>query len=384
MMEKGFGTGYKELKMGSYKLLTENKNLLTLIKIRLVKPKTHLALITVKLDLDFEETVADSMLLLDYAARHGIAIDNAIKQNVIKTDLKIKANDNLTEDEHLKFWDSFTTLAKALRPVTSISIKYTLGKSVTGLARRKHQVPIYVILSLIFLVILLIVQIFWVGGKTLAADVSESLNNFYRTQKEIIDKEENIPNKITTAEIDALYLQLREVFARLTSDHQSLHAWNMIWAAKIPFIEPPFTEKPYKTYDAATKANIDLASAKLFLDAAYKYLLPLLYGLLGASFYVLRTISFEIKTWTFTEQSSISYLLRLTLGPLAGLATGLLLIGTLEVSNTGNATAETINLLSKSVAIGPLAAAFVAGYGVELIFSTMDRIISAFTRQGTV
>ncbi len=339
-----------------------------------------------KLGLNFNETVEDSMLLLDYAARQGISLDDAVKQSVIKTDLKIASNTELTEAERIEFWDAFTALAKALQPVTSTSIKCTRGESVKGLARRSYQVPIYVVLSLFFLAFLLAAQVFWVGGKTLATDVHASLSRFYSIQKQIIEKEAEIRGKdFTTAEIDSLYLQLREVFARLTSDHQSLNAWNMMWAS-FPFMEPPFTKAPYETYDAATKANIDLASARLFLDATYKYLLPLLYGLLGACFYVLRTVSFEIKTWTFTAQSSISYLLRLTLGPLAGLAAGLLLIdtGISEVGNAGNAAGiTTTELLSELANFGPLAAAFVAGYGVELIFEIMDRIIGAFTRRGT-
>ncbi len=96
------------------------------------------------------------------------------------------------------------------------------------------------------------------------------------------------------------------------------------------------------------------------------YLLPVLYGLLGASVFVLRSITREISNVTFSEESNRSYLLRLALGTLAGLIIGWFVFLLPAQSVVGS--------------ISPLALAFLVGYNIEIVFSLMDRLIEVFTR----
>ena len=42
--------------------------------------------------LDFAEAVDDSILLVDYAARHGIAVDEKIKKTLISVDEAVKTD----------------------------------------------------------------------------------------------------------------------------------------------------------------------------------------------------------------------------------------------------------------------------------------------------
>ena len=58
------------------------------------------------------------------------------------------------------------------------------------------------------------------------------------------------------------------------------------------------------------------------LQTIQTYILPLLYGLLGAYAYVLIQISKEIKLLTYLEALNVNYRLRLQLGALSGLAVG--------------------------------------------------------------
>jgi len=106
-----------------------------------------------------------------------------------------------------------------------------------------------------------------------------------------------------------------------------------------------------------------LDSAKTTLDRLNRIVLPLLFGLLGSYSYLLRNISLEIRAQQFAPHSSLHHIARLSLGALAGIASTWLL------------TPQQIGL-SSSVPIWVLA--FVAGYGTELVFAFMDRIISAF------
>lgn len=128
----------------------------------------------------------------------------------------------------------------------------------------------------------------------------------------------------------------------------------------------------YKVGDAnsveATNDNL-LATSRLKLEILSTYLLPLLYGLLGACAYVLRSVTAEVKAEVFSRTSDVSYRLRLMLGLVAGLSIGWFL----------HPTEKDAGLLAS---LSPLALAFVAGYSVELLFAALDRIVNAFSSKG--
>jgi hypothetical protein len=90
----------------------------------------------------------------------------------------------------------------------------------------------------------------------------------------------------------------------------------------------------------------------------------MLYGLLGACAYVLRQLSDEIGKLTYANDARVRYALRLNIGLLAGLA-----VGWFVRPGAGDAAL---------VSLSPLALAFVAGYGCELFFVLLDRIVQAF------
>jgi hypothetical protein len=100
------------------------------------------------------------------------------------------------------------------------------------------------------------------------------------------------------------------------------------------------------------------------------YLLPLLYGLLGAYAFVLRTLNDDIKQMLYSSESDIKYVLRIHLGALAGLAVGLFFVP------------EDTTSAYLPITLSPLALAFLAGYSVEFFFSAADRFISGLTQRG--
>jgi len=92
------------------------------------------------------------------------------------------------------------------------------------------------------------------------------------------------------------------------------------------------------------------------------YILPLLYGVLGASSYILRALSQQIKAVTFSDESRVQNPVRMSLGALAGIMVGFLL-----------PTDETTTFLGS---VSPLALAFLVGYNIELFFSFMDFLLN--------
>jgi hypothetical protein len=93
--------------------------------------------------------------------------------------------------------------------------------------------------------------------------------------------------------------------------------------------------------------------------AGYNAIVPMLLGALGAATYVVRYISDQISATTFSTTSPIRHIMRIALGALAGVVIG---FGGI-VTGSGLSSA---------------ALAFIAGYAVEPVFSTLDGIAEKF------
>ncbi len=104
-------------------------------------------------------------------------------------------------------------------------------------------------------------------------------------------------------------------------------------------------------------------AAQFVLVILQSYLLPLLYGILGAETSVLRSLSREIESVTYSEKAGVQHLLRISLGALAGIMVGWF---SFLLPN------ETVSFFGS---VSPLAIAFVVGYNIELFFSLMDAAI---------
>jgi hypothetical protein len=109
-----------------------------------------------------------------------------------------------------------------------------------------------------------------------------------------------------------------------------------------------------------TVAQVELDLATSFAGG---FLLPLLYGMLGAIAFVMRRLSDETLSGE-ARTLKRRYSLRVPIGALSGLAAGWLL-----QPSAGSVTSS----------LSPFALAFVAGYSADLVFAAMDRIVAAFS-----
>jgi hypothetical protein len=100
--------------------------------------------------------------------------------------------------------------------------------------------------------------------------------------------------------------------------------------------------------------------ANLIVGVLGAYILPILFGSIGAVAYIIRTISEQIRGSTFSSSSPTRHIMRTALGAMAGLVVGL------------------FSDLSTKLSLPPLAVAFLAGYGVEALFSMFDNFIAKF------
>ena len=138
--------------------------------------------------------------------------------------------------------------------------------------------------------------------------------------------------------------------------------WMCAWS------ETDLKRQQTQTAPDETYLSNELFMAAVARDRMAQIILPMLLGLLGAYSYVLRNLSLDIQNRSFAPGSAIHHVVRLSLGALAGIASGWLL------------KPEDVTSFSS---LPSWALAFVAGYSVELVFAAMDRIVGAFTTRSS-
>lgn len=98
----------------------------------------------------------------------------------------------------------------------------------------------------------------------------------------------------------------------------------------------------------------------LILGVIGSFVLPILFGTIGAVAFIIRSTSDQIRNSTFSSTTPIRNVMRVALGALAGVVVGL------------------FTDLSAQLSLSPLAIAFLAGYGVEAVFSMFDGLTQKF------
>ncbi|HYG90309.1 MAG TPA: hypothetical protein VD978_29085 [Azospirillum sp.] len=113
-----------------------------------------------------------------------------------------------------------------------------------------------------------------------------------------------------------------------------------------------------------------LTNTRHFLEL---FILPALYGALGACAFVLRRFSYEQQQGAILDDSGIRYGLRISIGVIAGLAIHWL-IRPAEGADAAHASASVSAALQH---LSRYALSFVAGYGSEIVFNILDRLVAA-------
>lgn len=338
------------------------------------------------------EHVQDAQLMLTYASEEGLHIDHAIITDIVHS-RHCLINKTFDQEKEIIFWNAFNALSQKIQPVSISSIKATkVRKGIFKKSDAAWTVFVYQGLTLLVLITLLLIQIYWLVGSITIAQVAKSqsfqeeikrLSDLTKTQVELskyiqknycerigelFDKYEDKQNDV---KVDArMHYQIIEIWyipisflARWIGKIFSVNSNNPLYIIKSP------DDDSYLRYIKIRQ------SVQLILQPIQEYILPLLYGWIGALAYVLRSINREIKQITYTHQSKEHYRLRAQLGALSGLAVGWFISVDPEYYTT-NSSFSFGNL-------SPLALSFLAGYSVELLFSAMDKIVEAFSAKPT-
>lgn len=325
--------------------------------------------------------VEDTEVLLDYASSRGIALPQEVVKALVnsKTLLTGDVNSPATFDQQAAFWDAREKLADAVRPVTIASLKATtqtlgrhgrVGNLIDRLFGEAHftraDLAVHLFRRWAFwaLLVLLVVQVYWVVGSHLTQEITPILQQVQENGRQQDDLRAS-GKGADAPELQALEAQVIAREKEMAFRFEILRKWNSVW--RIPLtaagLIPPLPDSAHEpAYEALKKAMLIAGFTSHGLE---RYILPLLYGFLGACLYVLRTLANDIKTQAYTPDLNTLYRLRVYMGTLAGL----IVIWFLPV----------VEAEPRYKSLTPFALAFLAGYSVDLLFALLDKLISAFS-----
>ena len=102
------------------------------------------------------------------------------------------------------------------------------------------------------------------------------------------------------------------------------------------------------------------------------YVMPILYALLGSMAFVLRRHGDRLSAQLLTPRDRPANHIRLLLGVVIG--------GCIGLFYSGSPVSQTTGLLGVATTLSAAALAFLAGYGVEATFKTLDALIAHIFR----
>jgi hypothetical protein len=333
--------------------------------------------------------IRDAQVLLGYASQRSAPLDEEIVRTLVESG-SAHASGSMTDKQETAFWIALNTLAASVSPVSVRSLRATddaEGARRTGLRRylaggspARSAVRWYTFYALSTLILLLLFQIYWLFGTSITSDILKTNQKFMEAQAQerklertatdaqvkakAVSAEAPVRSSALDPDLPAVQAQVSNLRLQRDSSHELLSLWSWPWQGLASALDGREDDGAFADAVIGTD-TARLQTSLIVLEVFQRYILPLLYGLLGTCVFVLRTLSSEIRMRTYSDASHIGFRIRLYLGMLGGMVFAWF------------ATPESANGLFMS--LSPFAVAFLAGYSVELLFAVMDRFLGAFT-----
>jgi hypothetical protein len=301
------------------------------------------------------DAVRDADILIDYVSTHRTTLDSGAVEDVLKLKSELQRGEP-TVGVEIAFWLAINALSNAALPATprTIRLSNTSSENSTTFVRvfskavSRHRLATFIF----FILALIFNSYLFIASRTLAdiADINTKIDEGTATQRALdttISALTPIPNH--NAEQSK---QLADAKAEKTKVAQQLAKLEQRAQSSVYILNklvPQLSNSP-KTAEITLNYITNIISLTI---------LPILMGGLGACVFVVRKISDLVKLSAYEPETSIGFRLRIYLGCIAGLI----------VAQFGIFTDKTLP---------PLAFAFLAGYGIDMFFSALDRLVGAF------
>lgn len=342
-------------------------------------------------------------MALAYAAEHGVAVEGSIMKTIAQS-AENERQQSWTPDLEAAFWSAFQALAKSIAPVTIQSIRASsaafgrrllLGR-IMGLGGKHSAASIsamrFRIWAIIALALLLTAQAYWISTSTAITEFDRYLSRIETLNKSLDERIQTLASQGAKIETDPKIVELKSRISALRADiafaaglFENIGIGVGVAKQRKTTLDGETDLDKQFAYVVILRNEIEFVASILSL-----YVLPLLYGFIGACAYVLRNLSDEIRAVSYTESSDIDYRLRIYLGAVAGFVIALFLApntgatpgvvqGAAGAAAGAASPVEGAGPLVSLQQISPFALSFLAGYSVELLFSTIDRILKTLT-----
>lgn len=334
-------------------------------------------------DTPFARSVTDAQRLLHYAMARGISVEDEVVRDIVTAQalLSARANDQTTFERQQSFWKALSRLSTATKPASIESLHYGETESVGFIARWRRAITGTQWDAVPTVADRAVRRAGWwaLGALALVAvfqayfEVGDGTVTAYNdAQRTVAEKRAAITTADkalaaasaarsasdaaaaraarSTAEVDV------EQATDATDRRLRLMRRMMFWID---------WDKQYgKDATPYTKAQITLSLLQGYLLVLREFVLPMLWGFLGAALYVSRALADDIRAASYTRERAIVFRSRYYMGMIAGFAEAKLFPTAL---GTHNGT------------ITPFALALLVGYSVEVLFALLDKLIGAFT-----
>jgi hypothetical protein len=301
---------------------------------------------------DLKHRVDDAYGLLYHAVENSAPLPNDVLVAITAARDSLRTgHDFKNPQEETRFWNAYGLL---------------FGNKLADQARHKYRLWLYVVLGC-----LLVAQIYYVAGSLIVDSLSQVEDEWQGTAPMSSAAPATVPPAQPAASAvspaaptpQAVWQTLRRFGTSQANYYLGVKLLPLFATVKVPDELIPRSSDPVKANFMANYMKLR-AELQLILLSLSGYVLPLLYGTLGAFAHVLRKLSDPLTKLNFAQDTWSTYTFRIHIGALGGLAIGWFINGSTPASGVG--------------ALSPLALAFAAGYGSELLFTALDKVIGAF------
>ena len=299
-----------------------------------------------------------------------------IDQTLIKETVTVlhKSPETFTEEEEERLWTNYNTLSMLVFPATNESIRIAeqidedqRNRNEQGVAAKRvpaaqecgkqlRRVMFCLVGILVFFIVL---QSYVILLTDVLRGIEQHTTELNAISQQINDLETIKPD---LDEDDPIFIEQDE--KRNNLDAKLIANFAMLARLSVPWHSLYTNSKKFEASETKDNLFQRIAleqAAKSILQVLNYYLLPLVLGLLGAVAFIVRSLLNRLSTTSYTLNSGRRHAMRLALGALLGVISGIFL------------APEQTDLQPFNLSLVVLA--FLMGYSVEFAFSIFDALI---------
>jgi len=268
-----------------------------------------------------------------------------------------------------QFWSAYSQLCAAIKPVTCESLT---ACGCSKIVRRYRFGTIFLLSLILPLSILMFIN----------ARISDEINDRIKENNALVIK---LHDQLPSIQPGRVQTDILAQFQQLATSNRSLYSLASVLnhltpvivrdtlfssegekrktlQLSVPLLDPTqeWSDKIKAYQDIRTYAKDVQQMNVMVYGAITAFVLPILYALLGACAYALRSLSQQIRARTYT--ATCADFARIIIAVIAGLVVGL------------------FNNFTQGISLSPLAVAFLVGYGVEIFFSFLDTFLATLRK----